>query len=208
MSATKVPNMESKKKNFLGYLPPILIQGEDNNGKAFLVRFLHIFEDIFFTLEQEAAALPKIYDPWQAPEKFLPWLASLVALELDPQWADREKRAAINHIAALYKRRGTRAGLEEFLKLYLDPIEDATTELSEDDCAPHVFKIIINFPSFNIPVLARRTRHIRTFLDVEKPAHTDYFFEINLPTMQIGVHSTIGEDTVLGTRGKSMPVKG
>ena len=37
-------------------------------------------------------------------------------------------------------------------------------------------------------------------IDQEKPAHTFYAFRFrDVPTMQIGVHSTVGVDTVLGS---------
>jgi hypothetical protein len=35
-------------------------------------------------------------------------------------------------------------------------------------------------------------------IDREKPAHTYYRLEVVMPFMQIGVHSTLGKDTVVG----------
>ena len=39
----------------------------------------------------------------------------------------------------------------------------------------------------------------RALIELEKPAHTDYELDWIYPTMQIGVHSTVGVDTLLGT---------
>ena len=40
---------------------------------------------------------------------------------------------------------------------------------------------------------------IAALIDLEKPAHTFYDLDLQFPTMQIGVTSTIGVDTLLGT---------
>jgi hypothetical protein len=47
--------------------------------------------------------------------------------------------------------------------------------------------------------LARKTRDIKKVIDKEKPAHTDFVWNVLSPTMQINFHSTIGVDTILGT---------
>jgi hypothetical protein len=39
---------------------------------------------------------------------------------------------------------------------------------------------------------------VTSILDLEKPAHTFYALTVVTPTLEIGVHSTIGEDTLLG----------
>jgi hypothetical protein len=35
-------------------------------------------------------------------------------------------------------------------------------------------------------------------VELAKPAHTTYEFEVNSPQMQVGIHSTVGLDTLLG----------
>lgn len=45
----------------------------------------------------------------------------------------------------------------------------------------------------------RKIAIIRALIELEKPAHTDYELDVIYPTMQIGVHSTVGVDTLLGT---------
>jgi hypothetical protein len=39
---------------------------------------------------------------------------------------------------------------------------------------------------------------VTAILDMEKPAHTYYALEVETPTLQLGVHSTISVDTLLG----------
>jgi len=45
--------------------------------------------------------------------------------------------------------------------------------------------------------VARQSDIVRALIDLEKPAHTDYELELRYPTMQLGVHSTVGLDTLL-----------
>ena len=39
---------------------------------------------------------------------------------------------------------------------------------------------------------------VTAIIDMEKPAHARYELEVVTPVLQIGVHSTIGVDTLLG----------
>ena len=47
-------------------------------------------------------------------------------------------------------------------------------------------------------ILASQHKIATALIDLQKPAHTEYTFEIFTATMQIGVRSTIGIDTLLG----------
>jgi hypothetical protein len=46
--------------------------------------------------------------------------------------------------------------------------------------------------------LGRKRAALRAIIDMEKPAHTYYDLLIANPTMQIGVTSAVGKNTVLG----------
>ncbi len=46
--------------------------------------------------------------------------------------------------------------------------------------------------------MQRQNQIIRALIDLEKPAHTAYDYFPTHTTMQIGVHSQIGVDTLLG----------
>lgn len=48
----------------------------------------------------------------------------------------------------------------------------------------------------------QRRRIARAIIDQEAPAHTYYDLIIQSWTIQIGVHSTVGVDTLLGTAGE------
>jgi len=189
--------MNNTDESYLQYLPPVLWQ-ESEKPPDFLRRFLPIFEDIFGNLEKEVDGIPKLFNPWKTPSKFVSWLASWVALELDENWTERQSRTLIHHIVLLYRKRGTLQGLEAYLRIYVG--SNVNIEELPVDGSPHVFQIIISYPTYEDPAhRAERARQVRAIVDREKPAHTHYRIIIENPTIQIGVHSTIGVDTILGT---------
>lgn len=164
--------------------------------KSFIERFLRIFERQFADIEWKVEQIPKIFDPWMAEDKFLKYIASWLALELPDQWGEATRRALIDNITSIYNKRGTLDGLKLILSIYLGA---AVKQIEEIGDQPHVFKVVVYFPHYDPAVLAQRIRAIRNLIDVEKPAHTDYQWDIEMPTLQIEKHSTIGKDTILGT---------
>jgi len=94
-------------------------------------------------------------------------------------------------------QRGTMQGLEKYLQIYVGS-NVSIKELPPDTFA-HTFKVTIIYPSYEPSGRVKRAQKVRAILDREKPAHTHYVLVIENPTMQIGVHSTIGKDSILGT---------
>jgi hypothetical protein len=45
---------------------------------------------------------------------------------------------------------------------------------------------------------SRKEQIARSIIDQEKPAHTYYELLVQFPTIQVGVTSTVGKDTLLG----------
>ena len=186
------------QETFLQYLPEVLrgsAQAVPPGEEPFIQRFLHIFEQMFGSIEKKVDNIPLLFDPWQVEARFLPWLASWVALPLSEAWGERTRRALIRRIVSIYQKRGLAEGLQTFLRIYIGP----SVEVSEDFATPHIFQVTVNFPAFDARGKALRVREIRKVIDTEKPAHTHYQLAVTSPTMQIGVHSTIGVDTILGT---------
>ena len=58
--------------------------------------------------------------PKVTPSGFLPWLASWIALAYDEKWPIDKFRLLLERSPQLYKKRGTRKGIEEIILLYLD----------------------------------------------------------------------------------------
>jgi phage tail-like protein len=86
---------------------------------AFLQRFLAPAEGLLHELDERAALRALLLDPGIAPRDLLPWLAGLIGLVLDARWPEPARRELLRQAYDLYRIRGTQAGLERLLGLYL-----------------------------------------------------------------------------------------
>jgi phage tail-like protein len=64
--------------------------------------------DLLFTL----------FNPWRTRTDFLPYLASWVALDLQPEWNEYQKRKLIAEMAGIYQLRGLKQGIYTQLDIY------------------------------------------------------------------------------------------
>jgi phage tail-like protein len=103
--------------SYLRYLPATY--QEDPISSDFLERFLSSFETVFYEFETEIESLFRFFDPMITPEGFLPWLASWLHLALEEEWSPKVKRGLIVKATAIYKKKGTLAGLADFLEVVL-----------------------------------------------------------------------------------------
>lgn len=162
-----------KQSSYLAYLPP-LYQDDD-----FLGRFLLIFESILDPLDRTIDGINYYFDPQLVPEPLLPWLASWVDLVLNDKWPVERRRMLIQSAAELYRWRGTRRGLREYLRIYsgVEPVieEPGQTRKGSGEPLPaHVFRVILDVPDPDgiDPEL------VEAIIEAQKPAHTGYELEI------------------------------
>lgn len=66
--------------------------------------------------EKTIDGLHQIFNPWHTD--FLPWLASWVALTLQKDWSEYQKRKLISEIVSIYQERGLKKGLHTYLDIY------------------------------------------------------------------------------------------
>jgi phage tail-like protein len=216
--------MTDEQSKYLNYLPAIYQEPDlDQDQTPFLGRFLLAFEQILsglpgapeLGLEQIIAHIYRYFDPCTTDEDFLPWLANWVSLSLRADWSVEERRRLIRSIVSVYRIRGTKAGLERMLTIYSPDTEVQILEFTHPmqvgvsatvgldsivgDPVPHHFfvSMLISNPTF--VDFERKKQIVRAIIDQEKPAHTSYDLDIRIKTMQVGVHSTVGVDTLLGT---------
>jgi phage tail-like protein len=134
--------------SYVRYLPPVLWRDDPPPGtdEPGLGAVLRIFEKLATgipdgiplthadphhaerthehpALTERIADLHRLFDPWTTPAEFLPWLASWVALEFPtlqgrPLWDEYQRRKVTAEIAQIYRLRGRRAGLNQYLDLY------------------------------------------------------------------------------------------
>ncbi|MEU1309050.1 phage tail protein [Streptomyces cinnamoneus] len=56
--------------------------------------------------EEHLGRLHEVFDPWQAPPAFLDWLVRLTGARTEPDWSERQRRAAIALAPWLAAHRG------------------------------------------------------------------------------------------------------
>lgn len=174
-------------------------------------------------LEQSIARLYRFFEPGAdlvdatpgrcAPEPFLDWLAGWVALSLREDWEPQRRRRLIQKAVPLYRLRGTRRGVEEMLEVYTEPFDASVFELPPlqigvhstvgidtvvGGAAPFFFRVRVHLPFVDPPTARIQDRVARAIVDLQKPAHTYYQLTVETPTLQIGVYSTVGVDTLVG----------
>ena len=138
-------------------------------------------------------------DAETAPADFLPWLASWVAASLQEDWDEDFKRKFISNIVPLYRLRGTKAGIKKILEIYTGE----EVKIYEFDQPAHYFQIEMTL-SETAENLRRKQQIAKNILDLQKPAHTFYSFQVLVPTMQIRNKDLqngiiVGRTTILGT---------
>ena len=87
--------------------------------ESFLRRYLAIFEGTLREMDQRSQHRDSLLDPHAAPAEVLPWLAGFLGLEVDERWPESVLRQLIAQAAWLFRFRGTVAGLQRFLEIYL-----------------------------------------------------------------------------------------
>jgi phage tail-like protein len=175
-------------------------------------RLVRIIGSIFAEFGDRIDGIPNLFDPFTAPADFLPWLASWMALTLRADWDESQQRAVLAKIIPLYAKRGTKSGIEEYLKIYagegvtikdeLSPLQIGISSTIGSDTVvggqpPYFFIINVAFAEPDPERLKPKVRAVKDVLDIEKPAHTFYQLNFQGPTLRIGVASTIGTDTLI-----------
>jgi phage tail-like protein len=221
--------MAAAKSEYLQYLPQVL-RGSDESAPGFLNGYLKVFEALLSgrddvpttphvdSLDGIIDAFPNRLDPGLTPidaaapgkpprSAFLDYLARWVALSFDQNWELDKKREWLKRIVPLYKRRGTRAGISEYLAMFVGHqarVEElpggfivgskpnATVGLNSfiAGAPAHFFRVRINygFPPdpFSIDAWKNLRRGTRAIVDLEKPAHTYYTLHARTPGIIVG----------------------
>ncbi len=169
---------------YLDYLPALYRDDE------FMGQFLLIFESVLGPIENTVANLPLYFDPRLTPEAVLPWLASWVGIALDPALPVNRRRELTARAAELYRWRGTRRGLSEYLRICTGVVPEITehiagmrldpeTKLGEgtrlgSSGAGHYFGVTMRAR----PPEKLDEKAVRAIIDAQKPAHTVYTLQI------------------------------
>ena len=151
----------------------------------------------------------------QEASDFLAYLAQWVALSFDEKWQPHARRRLLARIVPLYKKRGTKSGISEYLTIFVGPnveVDDfltgieigKTSTLGLDTFVgglpPHLFIVTMTFSEIiNIGFVNQTVVATKSIVDLEKPAHTHYALRFAFPGITVGERSTVAENTIIGT---------
>ncbi|MBR4985467.1 MAG: PASTA domain-containing protein [Proteobacteria bacterium] len=162
-------------------------------GHTHLRDYLWIFRHMFDSVSMEVDNIPKMFDPYETPAKFLPWLAGWIGFVLDEDWPEGKKRYLLRRALEYYRIRGTVKGLKLFLSIFVG----VEPEIIENAWPFNGFQIGVHstmdfdtiiFPVVNlshcfivdIPLEPEEVSEytivkIHDIIRAEKPAHTMYY---------------------------------
>lgn len=229
---------------YLKYLPRVFKEGT-RDETDFLGHYLKVFEALLSGrdedptvtgLEKHISLFVNYLDAALTPveqvtftsgkhlldSRFLTYLAQWAALVIDQNWELDKKRQWLQKIVPLYKKRGTKSGLVEYLNMFVgrqvqveEPpggfviAENSTVGIDTfiAGAPAYYFRVKINYgfdESFEIDVWKNVKKGIRAIVDLEKPAHTYYNLDARTPGIIVAERSTVGVDTLIWEKSKKI----
>jgi phage tail-like protein len=157
----------------------------------------------------------KVQDYNRTPAEFLGWLSGWVSLTLREDWTADHKRKFIAKAVQLYRLRGTKAGVMQFVQTYTGgpPVEISDdgaefqmgvhSQLGVDTILSGVmpFFFRVKLTSSDPVGFAKQKDIVTALIELQKPAHTSFSLEVETLQFQIGVNSRLGVNTLLGQVG-------
>lgn len=176
------------KGHYLRYLPEIY---EDDE---LMGRFLMLFESFWAPIEMQIDNIHGYFNPEMTPPAFLRWLASWFDLALHEHLPEERQRSLVREIVPLYRRRGTRQGLQRYLEIYTGGEVYIIEQRAENFCLgsgarlgpgialgrnnhPHTFTVMLRLPEEEAGNPAW-IADICSLIETEKPAHTAYTLNV------------------------------
>ena len=225
LNDARVIKVEIATKPAINYLPGIY-QDADEENADFLQRFLLITAHLTSGIEENLEFVHELFDPRITNEKWLPWLASWLAMPLLEGWDEDKRREIMQRTPELYRLRGTAAGLKLALRLFADVkaeihegewpypglVVGKSSTIGQDTVlSPPVFIsqcFTVELPDKKTEISRERLRTVQALVETEKPAHAHYalVFEKTepkydeVPFLHLGKAARIGVDTRIGGR--------
>jgi phage tail-like protein len=205
LSEARVLKVEVATKPWIHFLPGIY-QDADEENADFLQRFLLIAQHLTSGIEEDLEFIHELFDARITQQKWLPWLASWLAMPLLEGWDEEKRREIIQRTPELYRLRGTAAGLKLALRLFAD----VKAEIGKDTTlSPPVFLsqcFTVELPDKKNEISRENLRTVQALVETEKPAHAHYalVFQETEPTfdavpfLHVGKTGRIGVDARIG----------
>jgi phage tail-like protein len=183
-------NIKRIEHSFLEYLPSLY--RDDKN----MEQFLHVFEDILNPIENTVDNLELYFDPSLTTEPVLSWLASWLGLVLDANLPIERRRELVASASELYRWRGTKKGLTEYLRIYTGNAPDISESvtgmrLDRDNRLGINTRLGSSGKGFQFTVSLRlednspiSVNTLKSIIDAEKPAHAVYTLQVTQNNVQ------------------------
>ena len=102
----RVIKVEIATRPWINHLPGVY-QDADEGNADFLQRFLLISAHLTSSVEENLEFVHELFDPRITHAKWLPWLASWLAMPLLEGWDEEKRREIVQRTPELYRKRGT-----------------------------------------------------------------------------------------------------
>jgi phage tail-like protein len=201
------------RDSYVRWLPAIY-QRSDLSGRNFVKELLWVTQHLFGSVEEILNVGHTYYDPYEAPEHFLPWLASWTAMILEEDWPVSKKRRLIKRAVELYRIRGTLRGIKLFIALFTGhepeirenewPFkgwrvgQDSRMGIDTVVLPPvnlaHTF--VVEMPTAYKDLSPEAVIRIHEIVRMEKPAHSQYYLRFAAEERD----AELREFFVIGTR--------
>ncbi|MGZ4134034.1 MAG: phage tail protein, partial [Tumebacillaceae bacterium] len=196
------------RTSYLENLPAVY--QEDPASRDFLERFLSLFGTFMNEMENKIAHISRYFDGDSVSGEYLRWLATWLGIASDGTWTEEQTQSVLKRAPELYKKRGTREGLELMIEIftgekpylveffqYKHLIEKSEIKKYMEQLYgldPYCFCVLVkpeSVPTENHRLLVQR------ILDEEKPAFAEAKLVVLEPWMYLGTHSYIGVNTFM-----------
>src|SRR3954470_5883172 len=223
LNDARVIKVEIASRPWINFLPGIYQETDEENAD-FLQRFLLVSAHLTSGIEENLEFVHELFDARITNEKWLPWLASWLAMPLLEGWDESKRREIIQRVPELYRLRGTAAGLKLALRLFADVkaeihegewpypgmvIGKSSTVGKDTVLSPPVFIsqcFTVELPDKKTEIPRERLRTVQALVETEKPAHAHYalVFQETEPTyeavpfLHVGKTGRVGVDARIG----------
>lgn len=215
VDSTTTVELSVAKASWVRFLPQ-LYQEQGSGDNTMLHEYLWIFQQLHDKVTHNLDRLPQLFRPLETEPRFLDWLGSWIALQLESDWPEQKKRKWLKFAPALYSMRGTKAAMTELLEMYIGVRPD----IRENEWPFEPFRVGVSseigltstvLPSMNLshcfvvhlPMAPQDVSddtivRIHRVIQAEKPAHTTYFltFQTDEAFVDLDPFMTIGEDSL------------
>lgn len=166
------PGVPTTRSTYLDYLPGLYQESD------FLGRFLLIFEHILSPVDRTIGNISHYLDPEITPPELVAWLGSWLGVVVDSRVPEERRRDLVKAAPELYRWRGTKRGLREYLRLYTgyepEITEPTLSEIAANRNLAFRFNVRVRVPAGEPAPRA----FIESIIDAEKPAFAACNLEI------------------------------